>query len=438
MIGNIGALNLLGQIGASGGGVGMAGSFVGALNFDDWGSLPIGAVQYAEDFGSIGANWDITNQGGLVIGNDGDASFFNENSLRLPQAASGRIILKNSVFSQADMVVTLRWHRAASAGAGVRLSDLMLGVRCADNSDGYWLTNDASGNEFIRLIKRVAGVNTVLQGDAQVNSGSVPGAVMLSIVGIAKGNHIAFLIFGDNDFTDLRLAINIYDSSIASGSIGIGGFNAAVREEFADDVAVYNYSAPVSYQWKRASEFFGMFLAPSSSYGSAFSGDVVVMHKFVNARDWTNVGVVNRANVRATMRVSENAVRLTAELGLRLDANGDGYWAGTDINTSVGVRVLKRVAGVFTELGETPNLGFPTINTEYKIEFSADGTSLQVRILTAADAVLNLGSGNYDLTVIDATFAAAGEIGVGRAENNGLQIVPTARTCMKDITFAEL
>jgi hypothetical protein len=102
------------------------------------------------------------------------------------------------------------------------------------------------------------------------------------------------------------------------------------------------------------------------------------------------------------------------------------------------MRIRKRVAGVFTDLAVINNLGFPATNTEFKIEFSVDGTTLRARLLTAADAVVNLGSGDYDISVVDSVFTAAGEVGVGRDDAFALQIAPTARTCMKDLTLVEL
>lgn len=409
------------------------------LDFTDWNVLPSGTLQYSENFSSIGANWDTTNQGGLTTGNDGDVDHFNETTLRLPAAATGYIVLKNSVFSQSDMVATFRWHRAAAGGIFNRRAGLMVGVRCADNGDGYWITDDGSGNPIIRLIKRVSGINTVIQGGSQTDSGGAPGDVMLSVVGICKDDHVAFFLYSDSDFTDLRRSIDVYDSSITgSGSIGIGGFVAASHDEFADYLEVYDYAAPASVSWERNYEFFGMGLAPSSRYGSVFSDDIVVMHRFLNSRDWTKAGVVDKANVKATLRVSENQTRLTASVGLRLDANGDGYWGGTVGGTSVTMEIKKRVSGVFTTLVQFINFGAPTINTEYKIEFSADGTSLQCRLLDSSDNVVDLGSGDVVVSTTDSTFTGAGEVGVGRMNNNTVGIEPTAITSMKDLTIVEL
>lgn len=79
-------------------------------------------------------------------------------------------------------------------------------------------------------------------------------------------------------------------------------------------------------------------------------------------------------------------------LGLRCDASGNGYWAGSYNNITSGWQIFKRVAGVNTRLGGALNLGFGAANTKRFLTFEVNGTDLTVDWFDESEVLLGSNS----------------------------------------------
>jgi len=199
------------------------------------GSLVYGPETFA-DFD----DWDTGSGGSFDVFDDlPDASIFSPACLRLPASTTGRIAIKTTNVSQADMWLRVKGYNRVDNADSMKW---FIGLRVdyiAD--DGYYIGFDATPAESkIQIIRRVAGVDEIIYNGIGLRSLGIVADQELIYLAIIKGSRMEFRILNASDSTLLTRICHFDKAITGAGTAGVAIFNSATVSQRLDGLRVSN------------------------------------------------------------------------------------------------------------------------------------------------------------------------------------------------------
>lgn len=165
--------------------------------------------------------------------------------------------------------------------------------------------------------------------------------------------------------------------------------------------------------WERKvqAQTYGIISSDEVNRGAnLFGQDSLLLPNDVNdVYDVTKSGSFNQADgLVIAPFYDRGAGQVGLWLGLRCDTDGNGYWVGGYINTSSGLQIIKRVAGVNTRLVGRFNVLSFAADTIHKLALSVKGSLISAQLLDNNNDLIESSS------IEDTSIVGAGRAGIAR------------------------